>query len=88
MTHLKHFPQAFPLMKDNLLVMPITASLIVSVLSLCSKRPGETMLLNTVFYECYTIKTHWIDVSARKFRLNVGYASLMNRVLNFYCLIG
>lgn len=88
MRHLKHFPQAFPLMKDNLLVMPITASLILSVLSLCSKRPEETVLLNTLFYECYTIKIYWINVSAKKCRLNVGYASLMNRGLNFYCLVG
>lgn len=49
-------------MKDNLLIMPITASFTVSVLSLHSKRPEETMLLNTTFYECYTTKTRWINV--------------------------
>jgi len=27
-------------------------------------------------------------ITSRKFSLNVVYASLMNRALNFYCLVG
>lgn len=54
----KTFSLSFPTEKKNFLVMSVTASLTVTVLSLHSKRPKETMLLNTKFYKCYTVKAH------------------------------